>query len=170
MARPFGLMSGSRFRRGRHEVLERPDLHPVRANLNGASRSAVGRIPWAVTAVLSCVGPLTFRIVRCRAGLSKRDVRCPHALRANASQNPPLGCGAGTEGPVRSRSRKGHGSRGRSRVAEATRSSSFLDQCLHALREPRGERTAALDLHARSRGGLTAPSRRVLPGCWPPRP
>jgi hypothetical protein len=33
-----------------------------------------------------------------------------------------------------------------SRIAEATPGDSFLDQCLHALPKPRGERTAALDL------------------------
>ena len=32
-----------------------------------------------------------------------------------------------------------------SRIAEATPGDSFLDQCLHALREPGGEGTAALD-------------------------
>jgi hypothetical protein len=33
-----------------------------------------------------------------------------------------------------------------SRIAEATPGYSFPDQCLHALRKLRGERTAALDL------------------------
>jgi hypothetical protein len=61
----------------------------------------------------------TFRIVRCRAGLSKRNVGCPHMLRPNANRN--------------------HA------VAESARKS-FLDQFLHPLRKPRGERTAALDL------------------------
>src|ERR1700721_1094368 len=91
-----------------------------------------------VLALLSSFGPLAFRSSFRLPPFQLRDVGSPRVLGAMTSRNhalaePARKCGA-LEEPEKPREPC------RSRVAEATPGDSFLDQCLHALREPRGER------------------------------
>src|SRR5580658_4661412 len=98
----------------------------------------------AVMAVPSCVEPLRFSDCLLLSRLSGiQDVGGLHVLGADANRDhavakPARKCCTLHE-PEKPREPCW------SRIAEAAPGNSFLDHCLHALRNPRGERAAALD-------------------------